>query len=89
MKIQQRLAQLAAGAVETGWGDPPEEDNEGESHMSEPPEAGKNLAPQSPRFSAASAPGWRCNWVQSKPTRDRQEPARPRTPRAYLNFPST
>jgi hypothetical protein len=31
VKIQLRLAQHAAGAVDTGWGDPPEEANEGES----------------------------------------------------------
>ena len=31
VKIQLRLAQHAAGAVEWGWGDPPEEPNEGES----------------------------------------------------------
>jgi hypothetical protein len=31
VKIQLRLAHHAAGAVETGWLDPPELDNEGES----------------------------------------------------------
>jgi hypothetical protein len=31
VKIQLRLAQHAAGAVEAGWEDPPEEPNEGES----------------------------------------------------------
>ena len=31
VKLQQRLAQHAAGAVEWGWGDPPELDNEAES----------------------------------------------------------
>jgi hypothetical protein len=31
VKIQQRLAQHAAWAVETGWGGLPEEDNEGGS----------------------------------------------------------
>jgi hypothetical protein len=31
VKIQLRLAQRAAGAVEAGWEDPPEEPNEGES----------------------------------------------------------
>jgi hypothetical protein len=47
--------------------------------------------PPSPRFSAASAPGWRCNWVQSA------NHPRPSSARAaaytkgnspYLNFPS-
>ena len=31
VKMQQRLAQHAAWAVEAGWGDHPEEDNERES----------------------------------------------------------
>jgi hypothetical protein len=31
VKIQRRPAQHAAGAVETGWGGLPAEDNEGES----------------------------------------------------------
>jgi hypothetical protein len=31
VKMQLRLAQHAAGAVEWGWGDPPEEPNEAES----------------------------------------------------------
>ena len=55
------------------------------------PEARKTLAPNRPAFPPRRPPDGDAIGSNPQPTRDRQEPARPRTPRAtppYLNFPS-